>query len=220
MWRYDLIQRLINKCGYQKYLEIGLGKNCDNFKRINAETKIGIDPYRPDNINDLLNETVLYYEMASEVFLDEHQDVLNGVDIVFIDGLHEYGQVYKECISVMQHLKVGGSVLIHDCNPFTKEMAIPLSKLPEYDRLREPWMGDVWKTIVLLRKLYPTWNIYVADTDCGIGIIKKTSNSIEPVSLSQDLLQEMNNLQYEDLEKDRVAMLNLKSIEQLLEKEI
>lgn len=215
MWRYEFIQRLIDKYGYKKYLEIGLGKNCDNFKRIQVEAKIGVDPFKPVNIDGLINEKVNYYEMDSDTFLSEHTYALSDVDLIFIDGLHEYSQVYRECITVLQYLKKGGMILIHDCNPFTEEMAIPLSELPEYDRYREPWMGDVWKAIVLFRIFYPAWDVYVADTDCGIGIIKKTEDFTAVFEIPQNLQYKINNLQYTDLEKDRRAMLNLKTLEQM-----
>jgi len=211
MWRYELIQHYIDEYEYKKYLEIGLGPDCYNFKQINVSLKIGVDPYRSHAIDSIVNESVLYYEMDSNTFLSKHQDVLKDVDIVFIDGLHEYHQVYHECTTLMQYMKVGGTIMIHDCNPFTEEMAIPVSELNEYDRLKEPWMGDVWKAIVMLRQVYPEWEVFVADTDCGIGIIRK-NKEYGIKTIPNNIKQEVEALCYLDLDKNRMSLLNLKPI--------
>ena len=176
---------------------------------------MGVDPYKPDNIDSIVCKSITYYEMTSNKFLIENFNVLNDTDIAFIDGLHEYKQVYLECMCLMKCMPIGGTILIHDCNPFSEEMATPLAELLKYDRAREPWMGDVWKAIVLLRHIYPEMNIFVADTDCGIGVIRKSQEFIEK-KIPAKIDEKIASMTYAYLDKNRNNLLNLKSISETM----
>ena len=64
----------------------------------------------------------------------------------------------------------------------------------------DEWNGDVWKSVVHLRSLYKNINVFVLDTDFGIGIISKRSadsglnfspDQIEAVKKSATLVNQL-----------------------------
>jgi len=83
---------------------------------------------------------------------------------MFIDVDHHFEQVYRDIINSLVYLKENGIIVMHDCNP------------PEeiYQReIRETpcWTGTVWKAFVKMRQETEDIEMFVIDTDWGIGIL-------------------------------------------------
>ena len=104
-------------------MEIGCDDNY-SFSQIEVEKKIGVDPYSGGNYKGTSDE---FFLRNSECF-----------DCIFIDGLHEYDQVYKDIINSLKFLNEGGIILLHDCLP----PSIHQQAVPRYKRT---WNGDVGK---------------------------------------------------------------------------
>ena len=79
--RIEIIQNIINREKYKSYLEIGCDGD-DSFSKIRVENKVGVDPYSGGN-----------FRGTSDYFFSINN---NKFDCIFIDGLHEYSQVYKD----------------------------------------------------------------------------------------------------------------------------
>jgi len=153
-FRWDLIEYLVKKNNYSKYLEIGCDQN-QLFSRVKVQNKIGVDPYSGGNIR-----------LTSDNFFLQNK---NKFDIVFIDGLHKYEQVKKDILNSIKCLTENGIILVHDCLPDSLgKQAVP--------RYKMKWNGDVWKAIVDLRQ-NEDLEIYTCEIDQGIGIIQKKKNS-------------------------------------------
>ena len=151
--RIDLINYLIDKNKYKKYLEIGCHNN-QVFDKINIE-KIGVDPVSGGN-----------FKGTSDDFFKKNK---SNFDCIFIDGLHEYKQVKKDILNSIKFLNKNGTIILHDCLP----KSISHQRVP---RTRYSWNGDVWKAIVEAR----TWknvDTYTVLSDQGLGIIRKKKNS-------------------------------------------
>ena len=128
-FRWDMIEYLIKKNNYKKYLEIGCDRN-QLFSRINIQNKVGVDPASGGNVRE-----------TSDNFFEKNKDMF---DIIFIDGLHIYEQVKKDILNSIKYLNDEGVILIHDCLPDSMaKQAVP--------RYKMQWNGDVWKAIVDLR---------------------------------------------------------------------
>lgn len=174
MYRYDIINKIIEENNFKNYLEIGVCNPEDCFDKIICESKDGIDPgveFTPNPVK---------YRMASDKFfhllesnnLDKHPDF--NWDVIFIDGLHISNQVMKDIINSLNHLSWNGYILLHDCNPPTIHMAREDYKVNgEY----QPWNGTVWKALYWIRSHRGDLRSCVVDTDWGVGIIKK-GNSV------------------------------------------
>lgn len=225
--RYDMIQACINVIKQKKskvnYLEIGVQTGFCFFK-IKASNKLAVDPdfiiqpkkkikayiKNPSNFNNK------YFELTSDDFFAQQGNYvkdIGGLDVVFIDGLHLYEQVVKDIENSLKYLNKGGVILVHDCNPLTENAAVraytstevAAMNLPGYDYI---WNGDVWKAIVELRATRKDVEVIVINSDHGVGVI--TAGVAKPLGLTTE---QLNNLTYADLDKNREAYLNLKTPE-------
>ena len=168
--RLDLIQLIIKKNEYKKYLEIGCNQD-EVFNKIDID-KIGVDPISGGNFRGTSDE---FFLRNSECF-----------DCIFIDGLHEYDQVYKDIINSLKFLNEGGIILLHDClPPSIHQQAVP--------RYKKTWNGDVWKAIVNIRT-NANYDTVTCCIDHGISIIRKQKN-IDRLNLNID---NFKNLKFKD----------------------
>jgi hypothetical protein len=77
----------------------------------------------------------------------------NGVEVVFIDGLHTWAQAYRDCVNSLKYLTPDGVILVHDCLPRNEGQAMVAGSPAEAAELTEAagipfdwaWTGDVWK---------------------------------------------------------------------------
>tara|TARA_B100000401_G_C52761518_1_gene698426 strand:- start:29 stop:709 length:681 start_codon:yes stop_codon:yes gene_type:complete len=189
--RWDLVQEIIRKKKYKKYLEIG----CDDdqlFSKIDLELKIGVDPVSGGNVRS-----------TSDVFFESNNE---NFDIVFIDGLHEYDQVKKDIINSLNFLNNDGIILLHDCLP--SEMS--LQAVPRY---RHKWNGDVWKALVEFRK-HKNLEIFTCKIDYGISMIKKKENS----DILLDQIKNYKNLKFLDFYNNHKRYMRILEYEKFLDK--
>ena len=197
MTRTEIINSLIRKYNYKSYLEIGVNTPLQpgyNWIGIKIQTKHGVDP----NV-----ETT--FQMTSDEFFEKH--VAQKYDIIFIDGLHIFEQVYKDIINSLKYLNDNGTIVVHDCNPIEEITQ-------RRKRASDAWHGDVWKSILKLRTEEKNLEVFTVDTDEGCGIIRKGS---------QELLLADKNINIYDfsyLEKNRENVLNLISVDSFKEKYI
>ena len=153
IYRWNLIQHIIDKYNFKDYLEIGCDKN-QSFSKIKIDNKIGVDPIEGGTIRS-----------TSDQFFDQNK---NNFDIIFIDGLHHYSQVLKDINNSLKILNKNGFILVHDCLPRSlAHQAVP--------RYRASWNGDVWKAIVELRTK-SNLNIFTSQIDFGVAVIQISEN--------------------------------------------
>lgn len=153
MLRTDIIQKFITKRNYKSYLEIGTYRNV-NFDKIMIDNKVSIDPDP---------EAKATYQMTSDEFFAVNQDKF---DIVFIDGLHEHNQVYKDIQNSLKFLNPNGVIILHDCMPKNEKMQLWDNKSHQF----EEWTGDTWKAYYkALNEI--NYKVYVLDSDYGCGVI-------------------------------------------------
>ena len=182
MNRTDIINTIARKIGAKSYLEIGVD-NGINFNRIECDYKIGVDPN--PQIKNILS-------MTSDYFFAQNEE---SFDIIFIDGLHERAQVYRDIVNALDVLNPGGYIICHDMNPPTKErQLVPWTG--------GDWNGDCWKAFVDLRRERIDLDMMTIDTDEGVSIITRGFQAL--LSINEDLT-------YENLDRNRDVWLNLKS---------
>ena len=226
MNRLNIIQQLINTIAAKTYLEIGV-RNANIIHRIQAPTKIGVDPAISFSKKMMIKKRLglldfNMIEVESDVFFSQYANKLlspQGIDVAFVDGLHEYQQAFRDVNNCLQYLNDGGVIIMHDCNPLNYAGAYPIKK--SFDELAELvkagqipgwnncWNGDVWKALVRLRIEHNDLSIFTLDLDWGLGIITKGSGEqIQNLSV-----EELNNADYYLLEERREELLNLKTLD-------
>jgi len=135
-----------------KYLEIGVNNNSVfNSIPLKLEKKFGVDPVSGGN-----------FRMTSDEFFLKNKNL--KFNVIFIDGLHEYKQCYKDCINAINQLEKNGIIFFHDLLPRAYlEQAIP--------RSYSPWTGDVWKVAIELAHSN-NLEFRIVNIDMGVGILK------------------------------------------------
>ena len=194
MNRIEIINWLIERYKYTSYLEIGVGKG-ECFHQIKAPVKVGIDPVPQfDSIIGITSDD--YFAINKDKY-----------DIIFIDGMHKYLQVFRDICNSLRVLNKNGRIVVHDCNPneytATEDMESHI------------WNGTVWKAILHCRMLGIAY-IEVVNADWGCGII--TPNEVSPIDFGISVEQIILDLSYNFLYNNREAILSLISVDKFKEK--
>ena len=191
IYRWDLLQHIIDKNNFKDYLEIGCDKN-QSFSKIKIDNKIGVDPIEGGTIRS-----------TSDQFFDQNK---NKFDIIFIDGLHHYSQVLKDINNSLKILNKNGFILVHDCLPRSlAQQAVP--------RYRASWNGDVWKAIVVLRTK-SNLNIFTSQIDFGVAVIQISENK----KLLKLDINDFSKLKFKDYYDDYKEFMNIFDYEETLNK--
>jgi SAM-dependent methyltransferase len=189
--RIDLLRKLASRPGCESYLEIGCNRD-KVFREVDVARKIGVDPKRGGT-----------HRMTSDAFFEQNELTF---DLVFIDGLHHADQVLRDVGHALAVLNEGGVIVLHDCNPAAER----LQRVPP-PRDGEPWNGDVWKAVVLLRCRCDV-DVAVGDFDYGCGVLLRRPNSL-PLVIEHTL----DTLSYGDLAANRRQWLRLMTGAELLD---
>ena len=229
MDKATLIQELFEQTTFQTYLEIGCEKG-QSFLPIKAKYKIAVDPCfqistkrklrsiisYPQNINNR------YFEEESDEFFHKRRKYLQKikpVDIILIDGLHTFRASLNDVKNSLNYLNGKGIIVMHDCFPPNKAASLSIkTSLEEIKNLESwtgEWCGDVWKTVIYLRKnLSELLEVCVINTDFGLGIVKiKDPNANNKFIIDEESFKEIDGLTYEELMQDKDALLDLKNAE-------
>lgn len=195
MYRFDIINLLIEKHGYRRYLEIGV-EGGDAVRAVRCALKHGVDPASR-------NATFLLPS-------DEFFDLLRAdyrYDCIFVDGLHEEEHVLRDVEHSLAHLNEGGTIVVHDVNPPTAWHQ------RDYEEAKlngcRQWNGTVWRAWVRLRATRPDLTMAVVDTDWGCGLIQRGS---------QERLELPSPFTYAQFEQNRAEWLNSISPDQFRER--
>jgi hypothetical protein len=201
MLRSDAINHLIEKNGYKKYLEIGVAGG-GNYNLIKCDYKTNVDPCFDDKDGQDISQVINH--MTSDDFFKITNETF---DIIFIDGLHTYEQVYTDIVNSLKVLEPNGSIICHDMLPPTEWH----QRQPDMFQKWEEWNGDCWKAIARLRTEEKDLKIHTINTDWGLGFIQKESNGNIPIAVSLDKV-----LDYSFFENNKNELMNVISIEEFL----
>lgn len=201
MKRYDIINAIIQRENYKSYLEIGVRNPKDCFDRIKCENKTSVD----SGVDRVFNFWKYDYEMTSDDFFAIHGRSLENWDIIFIDALHKADQTKKDFFNSINHLKTGGTIVLHDTNP-TTEYHTRADFKDFHTNAGEYWNGTVWKFMQFIRQ-FDCFKITTIDTDWGVTIIQ--------TGKSKPLDKDINPFyEWEIFDNNRKEILNLITLEQ------
>ena len=226
MHRTELIQGLISKGKKKTYLEIGVN-NGSTFFRIKCKKKIAVDPdfvFNPLKkqlwkIVNPYNLGNIFFKQESNAFFKSNAaylNNLNGIDIVFVDGLHTFRNSLEDILNALKHLKQDGVIVVHDCYPKNEAAAMPTKTYPTKEEQNVEgwtgaWSGDVWKSIVYLKEeLSDLLNISVIKSDFGLGVITLKEKIDKSLTINENSFENINKLTYKEMIADSITFLNLK----------
>jgi hypothetical protein len=222
MERHHVIQRLIDKNRFTTYLEIGV-RDGNVFFSIKCKTKIAVDPDFAFTSKEKIKQKVYslsgssFFEITSDDFFLKYAPGIfqkRKLDIVLVDGMHEFDYVNKDILNSLNNLSDNGFIVVHDCNPVTVEAACSFEEWKARG-FAGIWNGDVWKSVTWLNKTRPDLDVFVADCDYGLGIIKK-AKALRRIGNNELYTPDyFRKLTYNDFMNFREDYLNLKPIEYL-----
>lgn len=215
----NIINYLIEKNNFTKYLEIGVDNPTGNFDLIQSPIKHSVDP-----CIEFIDAIVDYKYPSDDFFSLLENNQLNlpsdyKWDVVFIDGLHISTQVERDFNNALNHLSENGFILFHDTNPPTLWHAREEYYINGY---QQHWNGTVWKVIYKLNSLRSDLTIHT------VGGVGSTFNTIED-GLHNDLGWGVSIIQrgeqkcckfdnpfyeYKKFEENRKEYLNLINLEE------
>lgn len=231
MTRLEFLQELINRCNYQRFLEIGTHKG-KTFLPLVCKYKIAVDPsFRISPIflvkwiiKEPSNLTNRYFWMTSSDFFQRKQTYLQKrgkQDLIFIDGLHTFEASLNDVLNSLKHLNREGVIVLHDCFPPNKAAATPANSLEEAREKQisgwtGTWCGDVWKTIAYLRSSFSqSLDSFVFNTDMGLGIVKFRKSVHSDFTINLEWFQKIDSMGYDELISDPQKIIGLTEKEEI-----
>lgn len=151
-----LVIYLKKRFGYRSYLEIGC-RSDQLFSSVPFRDKVGVDPASGGTVRATSDQ---YFATCARSF-----------DLIFIDGLHEAGQLVNDVQNALRVLRQDGTIVVHDAKPlFPAEATFPMPSNALF------WNGTVWKGIAYLRT-FTDIDVIVADFDWGLALIRVKANT-------------------------------------------
>lgn len=138
------------------YLEIGLDRG-RTFEAVKAHRKIGVDPEIGFLLDSVPSNSEIVLKTSDEFF---RSYTGKSFSLVFLDGLHEAQQTYRDLINSLNLLKPGGIIVVDDVSPKNEASALPqqnAAKTAVLDHgLRDyGWFGDVYKVVGAIAHHHP-----------------------------------------------------------------
>jgi glycosyltransferase involved in cell wall biosynthesis len=181
LMRYDVVNRLLEKLGAERYLEIGVS-NGETMRRVKAPFRVGVDPLPQ---SDGMLAATEFFPVDSDAFF-ARGDAVGKFGVTFIDGLHHADQAYRD---IENACRVSEIVVVHDANPMTEALQIVPSRGGD-------WTGDVWKSVARVRA-EGRHTVRTVDADYGIAMIlpgRAESIPVLPRETWNDLVQHREEL--------------------------
>ena len=238
MNRKILISRIFRKTNFTTYLEIGCSKG-RSFLPVRCRNKIAIDPeFKIPKTRKLMwlilnpyNLCSKYFEETSDEFFQKRESVLRSLpklDVVLVDGLHTYRAALSDVLNSLNYLNDNGIIVMHDCFPPDNIAAMPTKLFPtkeeqEIEGWSSQWCGDVWKSIVYLRRnLSDLLDVSVIDVDYGLGIVRVKNKIDCKLMINEESFDAIDRMTYAEMIDNKESVLNLKNCDyaELVIKEI
>ena len=157
MSRHELLQGLHEKTRPRTYLEIGI--RTGSSMALSRARSIGVDPFF--KIDKPIHCDVQLIRATSDDFFagDDPLAHFDGVpvDLAFIDGMHLSEFALRDFINIEPFMADTGVVVLDDVLPRNGLEAAR-------DRKTEPWTGDVYKVVEILRRRRPDLVVLLVNT--------------------------------------------------------
>ena len=183
------------------YLEIGVQTGRSLAVMPHYARCIGVDP--DPKISLPLPSSASILKATSDEFFAKHAKSLGGrlFDMAFIDGMHLAEFALRDFCNTEILCHERSLILIHDSIPRDEETS-------RRDRSTVFWTGDVWKSIIVLRRERPDLRIITLDAaPSGLSVIlgaKAKSPEAEKLRANlEKISEEMMKMPFSSLEKNR-----------------
>ena len=167
MKKFEIVNALIAKHGYNRYLEISTPTTGLCFGRVDQSSL----HWR----HRLVYRCPAGFRDGCEItFRSEDENIshlLNAAmrcDIIFVDSYHTFECSLRDLHYALDRLSPGGAIVVHDCCPKNKSLCGPSFRPGS-------WFGVTYCAYIEFILSHTDLAYYTVDTDCGCGVIKKLS---------------------------------------------
>lgn len=161
--RLNLLSERLESAERSRYLEIGVRKG-HTFRQVNVPEKWGVDPNPLISAKNLPPRSRMIKDTSDAFF----ESVANQMtfDLVFLDGLHEARQTWRDLNNALLRLSENGIILVDDVVPDDDSSAHPDQKASlrlqyKHGKFDRRWQGDVWKIIPVIAELLPELKVHI-----------------------------------------------------------
>jgi hypothetical protein len=131
------------------------------LEAVSAQAKVDVDPdHRVDTVH--LPSHIQLFTEPSDAFFDAFEERFpdQRFDLVFVDGLHEFRQAYRDILHSLRVIDAQGIIVVDDSVPSSGIASLP--QRAEAKRLHQQqgsgaweWMGDVYKAVTAVARFHP-----------------------------------------------------------------
>ncbi|MGB1680854.1 MAG: class I SAM-dependent methyltransferase [Acidimicrobiales bacterium] len=200
---YGLLRRIHELRQPDLYVEIGVHEG-HSLAFVQPGTRIvGVDP--APKVAEPPPDTTIVAETSDDFFANPAALRGEAIDLAFADGLHLWEQTLRDVANLERHSAPASVILIHDCNPIDEVTAAR-------ERTTAIWSGDVWKTVVALRRFRPDLSVVTADVGpTGLAIVTQLDPTNRVLFDRFDkIVNDIDQLRWADIESaDRSELLGL-----------
>ena len=189
---YDLLAAIHEHLRPKLYVEIGVHEGHSLALAQPGTRTVGVDP-EPKVVTPPPDCTIVA-QTSDDFFANPIALSGGSIDLAFADGLHFWEQTLRDVANLERHSSPDGTILIHDCNPIDEVTSAR-------ERTTMVWSGDVWKTVVALRRFRPDLSVTTVDVEpTGLAIV----TGIDPANTMltdryDEIVAEIDTLTYADL---------------------
>jgi hypothetical protein len=159
-----------------------------------------------------------FYQMTSdEFFADYNPEIILGrrIEFAFLDGLHFAEVLLRDFANTERHCNPKSIIALHDCVPVETAMAERVSGLSPIEPHRAGWWtGDVWRTVLALKRFRPDLNITALDA-APTGLVCITNLNPDDRSIFvryAEIVKYMMSLSLEKMTlQNYISLINLES---------
>jgi hypothetical protein len=200
------LRRLHEVMKPESYLEIGVARGRSLAFAEASTIAIGVDP-QPMLEIEPKTQIHIFCETSDDFFAQRRLPfLLNGrpLRLAFIDGLHVFQQSLKDFMSIEPFCDDRSVILIHDTVPLDERTQRP-------ERQTKFYTGDVWKTVLCLKRIRPDLDIFtIATAWSGLTVILGLNPHSRVIYERYDeTIAEFSNVPYSAIEGCINTSLNL-----------
>jgi hypothetical protein len=197
----EVLSSIHSTLGPRTYLEIG--SRLGGSLQLARCSSLAIDPaFELDKGVIGSKPKCLLFQMTSDKFFAAYDPkaLLEGpIDLTFLDGMHLYEFLLRDFMHVEAYCRPNSIVAIHDAVPSDLRMA---QRVPVQGAA---WTGDIWKTIILLKKYRPDLKLLCLDAPpTGLVLITNLNPSSKLLQERYfSLIEEVRDMSLEDFGIER-----------------
>lgn len=194
---HDVLIEIERRTKPEWYLEIGsrtgtsiAHRNC-NFVAVDPVFRVEADVFSAANQMHFMQQT------SDDFFASGFLGKLGIVpDFGFVDGMHKFEFALRDFMNMEAAMSPGGIIALHDVCPYDLPMA---EREPAPGTTPYAWTGDVWKTVVILRRFRPDLKVDVLSaSSTGLACIRNLDPGNTVLADQYDaLIEEFTDLSLE-----------------------